>query len=314
METLPVIAPIDALSVISESTRRYAEESRSKATHDAYAADLKAFYNWGGQIPATPAEVADFLSWCADWGYAAATIQRRLSAISQAHEALGVENPTRAEGVHRTHKGIRRALGTATVMKSAITSSDLRSYFASINGDLRAVRDRSILTIGLAGAFRRSELAALQVEDLEETAEGYRVIVRRSKTDQEGRGQIKVIVYGQDPATCPVLLLRTWLARAGIEAGPIFRPVNKSGVVGDRALSGRSVADIVKSCAGSLGKDPATFSGHSLRRGFVTEASHAGAQIQEIMEQTGHKSFQTVRGYIESSKTSKGNAVTALGL
>jgi hypothetical protein len=87
METLPVIAPTHALSVISESTRRYAQESRSKATRDAYAADLKAFYNRGGQIPATPAEVADFLSWCADAGYAAATIQRRLSAISQAHEA-----------------------------------------------------------------------------------------------------------------------------------------------------------------------------------------------------------------------------------
>jgi len=70
----------------------------------------------------------------------------------------------------------------------------------------------------------------------------------------------------------------------------------------------------VKACAVALGKNPESFSGHSLRRGFVTEASHAGAQIQEIMEQTGHKSFQTVRGYIESSKTSKGNAVTALGL
>lgn len=99
--------------------------------------------------------------------------------------------------------------------KSAITSSDLRSYFASINGDLRAVRDRSIPTTGLAGAFRRSELAALRVEDLEETAEGYRVTVRRSKTDQEGRGRVKVIVYGQNQGTCPVLLLRTWLARQG---------------------------------------------------------------------------------------------------
>jgi hypothetical protein len=136
METLRAIAPTDALSVISESTRRYAEESRSKATRDAYAADRRAFYKWGGPIPFTAAEVADFLSWCADAGYAAATRQRRLSAISQAHQALGVENPTRSEGVRRTHKGIRRTLGTATVKKTAITSSDLRSYFASINGHL----------------------------------------------------------------------------------------------------------------------------------------------------------------------------------
>lgn len=314
MENLPAIAKADALPVVSESTRRYAEESRSKATRTAYAGDLKAFLEWGGRIPATPAQIADFLSWCADAGYAAATIQRRLSAISQAHEALGVENPTRSEGVRRTHKGIRRTLGTATVKKSPITSSDLRSYFASINGDLRAGRDRSILTLGLAGAFRRGELAELTVEDLEETAEGYRVTVRRSKTDQEGRGQHKVIVYGRDPNTCPVLLLRRWLEIAGITTGPIFRPVNKGGEIGDRALSGRAVADIVKSCAGALGKNPASFSGHSLRRGFVTEASHAGAQIQEIMEQTGHKSFQTVRGYIESAKTSRGNAVTKLGL
>jgi integrase len=314
MESLPVIVETDPPLVISESTRRYAEESRSKATRDAYAADLRAFRNWGGQIPATPAEVADFLSWCADAGYAAATIQRRVSAISQAHQALGVDNPTRSEGVRRTHRGIRRTLGAATVKKSAITSSDLRSYFASINGDLRAIRDRSILTMGLAGAFRRSELAALEVEDLEETTEGYRVTVRRSKTDQEGRGQVKVIVYGRDQATCPVLLLRTWLKGAGIESGPLYRPINRGGRVGPDGLTGRSVAEVVKRAARALGKDPSSFSGHSLRRGFITEASHAGAQIQEIMEQTGHSSFQTVRRYIEYSKTSKGNAVTALDL
>jgi site-specific recombinase XerD len=151
METLPVIAPTHALSVISESTRRYAQESRSKATRDAYAADLKAFYNRGGQIPATPAEVADFLSWCADAGYAAATIQRRLSAISQAHEALGVDNPTRSEGV-RTHKGIRRTLGTATVKEAPLSSADLRAYFGQLNGDLRHVRDRALLVVGFAGA------------------------------------------------------------------------------------------------------------------------------------------------------------------
>jgi len=245
MEDLPAIVEPEVLSVISDSTRRYALESRSKATRDAYAADLEAFYRWGGQIPATPAEVADFLSWCADTRYAAATIQRRLSAISQAHEALRTDNPTRSEGVRRTHKGIRRMLGTATVKKTPLSSADLRAYFGQLNGDLRHARDRALLVLGFAGAFRRSELATLHIEDLEETDEGYRITVRRSKTDQMGAGTHKVIVYGRDPATCPVLLLRHWLELSSIETGPIFKPINRGGMVADRALSGRTIADIV---------------------------------------------------------------------
>lgn len=305
---------------VSDETIEYAEASTSESTRRAYASDMRCFAKWAEAegrkwLPATPETVAEFLKWQADAGMTTATIQRRLSSISVAHRRLGVDNPTRNEGVKRVHKGIRRQVGTNPPnVKQALGSSDLRSYFAQLNGDLRHARDRALLSWGLSGAFRRGELVALTVEDLEVIDDGFRVLIRRSKVDQEGAGFHKVIVYGRHPETCPVLAMRVWLERAGISEGPLFRPIDKAGQVGDRALAGAAVADLVKRCAAALGKNPRTFAAHSLRRGFVTESSHGGAQIQEIMEQTGHQSFKTVKGYLEASKTAQGNAVTKLGL
>jgi integrase len=130
--------------------------------------------------------------------------------------------------------------------------------------DLKALRDRALLLIGFAGAFRRSELVALEVADIEETDTGLRVTIRRSKTDQEGAGTTIAIVRGS--IACPVAALRAWLTAAGITTGALFRSIRKGGKVGER-LSAQSVAEIVKIRAQRVGLDPAAFAGHSLRAG-----------------------------------------------
>jgi integrase len=156
-------------------------------------------------------------------------------------------------------------------------------------------RDRALLAFGFAGAFRRSELCALEVADLTETPDGLRVLIRRSKGDQEGQGQEIAIPRGYKLR--PVEAVQLWLVAAEISAGPVFRSVALGGRVGD-ALTPASAARIVKTYAQRVGLDPASYSGHSLRSGFLTSAAEAGASIWKLSEVSRHRSLDTLRGYV----------------
>jgi integrase len=153
-------------------------------------------------------------------------------------------------------------------------------------------------------------LVALNVADVAETETGLLVRIRHSKTDQEGEGETIAISRGD--RACPVKALRTWLEAAGIEKGPIFRPINKSGVVGSSRLTDRSVANIVKAYAARAGFDPAIFSGHSLRAGFLTSAAGNGASIFKMMDVSRHKSVDTLRGYVRDAELFKDHAGSGL--
>ena len=117
------------------------------------------------------------------------------------------------------------------------------------DGGLIAIRDRALLLLGFAMAARRSELAALQVADIADDAGGLLIMVRSSKTDQEGKGTTVAVVRGE--VACPVEALNAWLAAAGIAEGPVFRPINRHGKVGSAALSGISIGQIVQRHAGT---------------------------------------------------------------
>jgi len=126
--------------------------------------------------------------------------------------------------------------------------------------------------LGFAGAFRRSELVALDVADLEETDDGFRITIRKSKTDQEGLGQTIAIVRSGS-ATCPVKSVKAWLQKSGITDGPLFRPVAKGGRLGLQRLNDKSVYDLVMAYADGIDLKAADFGAHSLRSGFLTSAS-----------------------------------------
>jgi hypothetical protein len=166
---------------------------------------------------------------------------------------------------------------------------------AQLDDSLQGIRDRAILLIGFAGAFRRSELASLTVDDIQFTNDGLVITLRRSKTDQEGEGYIKGIPYGSAPATCPVRALRAWLDASGSTTGSLFRSVWKGGRrLRPSALDDRAIAEVVKRAAQAAGYDATRFSGHSLRAGLVTTAAAAGVDERTIMEQTGHKTTTSV--------------------
>jgi integrase len=202
--------------------------------------------------------------------------------------------------VGQVRTGIRRQRGVAPQQKAPLLAGELKDVVAALPHSLLGVRDRSLLLLGFAGAFRRGELVAIAVEDLTWTPEGVKVLLRRSKTDQEGVGRSVGIPRGGD--ACPVEALRAWLEASGIAAGPIFREVDRHGRIGAQALTGGSVARVVKRAAAAAGLDPTELAGHSLRSGLATSAAHAGATERAIMRQTGHRSAEMVRRYIRDAE------------
>jgi site-specific recombinase XerD len=171
---------------------------------------------------------------------------------------------------------------------------------------LAGKRDRAILLLGFAGAFRRSELVALTVADLEVTADGLKVTIRKSKTDQEGLGQVIVIPSGARLKVVKALV--DWLDAANINDGHLFCPINKGGAMQPTPLTCKSIAQIIKKYAGLAGLNEADFSGHSLRAGFLTSAAEAGAIVFKMAEVSRHKSIETLRLYVRSAEFFKDHA------
>jgi integrase len=190
-------------------------------------------------------------------------------------------------------------------------SDRVKAMAAACPDTLAGKRDRALMLLGFGGAFRRSELVALDAEHLEEAADGLRVYIAQSKTDQEAEGVTIAIARGSS-AACPVQAVREWLDAAGIETGPVFRPINKVGAVSTERLSDRSVANIVKAYAGRVGLDEKLFAGHSLRSGFLTSAAGNGASIFKMMDVSRHKSVDTLRGYVRDAELFKDHAGAGL--
>jgi integrase len=174
------------------------------------------------------------------------------------------------------------------------------------------LRDRALILVGFAGAFRRSELVSLRVEDVEQQERGLLVRVPRSKTDQEGQGQLKAIFYAREKALCPVRALREWLEASGIKEGYIFQSLTKGGNTTGRPLDGGDVARIIHRLQRQTGLETFDFSGHSLRAGFVTEATRNQKSDRAIARQTGHKTRKMIDVYSREEEIFNDNAGNGL--
>ena len=319
LNLVPADAPETALGPVMDRAREYARRSKASSTVRAYQSDWRDFEAWCIEhrrrpLPATPDTVALYLTHLAEQGRKPSTITRRVSAISQAHQIAEYKSPTRSAKVRAVLRGIRRTVGTMPKTKTPVLIEDVRAMMANLPDRLLGVRDRALLLVGFAGAFRRSELVGLNVRDLKFNNDGLTVTLRRSKTDQEALGRKVGLPYGSSPETCPVRSLRAWLEASGIESGPVFRPINRHGQVRPIRLSDRAVALIVKRAAAAAGKDPAEFAGHSLRSGLATAAAIGGASERAIMKQTGHRSTAMVRRYIRDGSLFRENAAARVGL
>lgn len=295
-----------ALTASLPSLASFLEASLAANTRRAYRGDVAHFMNWGGSIPTTPEVVAKYLAQHAG-RLTVATLSRRTVAIGKAHVMAGLANPTTSELVKLTIRGIRRTCGQPQRQAAAAIKEDVLEMVSRINNSVKGRRDRALLLLGFAGAFRRSELVGLNVSDIQHVPQGVVIHLRRSKTDQEGTGRKVGIPFARG-AACPVRALTAWLATSGVTDGPVFRPVSRHGHVSPARLSGEAVAVIIKECARAQGLDHSRYSGHSLRAGFATSAAAAGVAAWKIRQQTGHASDTMLSRYIRNGELFRDNA------
>jgi integrase len=292
--------PLSPLNCTDPKILEFIAAATAENTRRAYQSDLRHFLAHGGTIPATAEQVARYLV-----DHAAvlsmATLARRLVGIRVTHAVRGLLDPTRSELVRLTFRGIRRKHGQPQRRVSALTHSDLSAIIPSLGQSAKDLRDAALLLVGFAGAFRRSELAAMEYQHIEIGEHGALIQIPRSKTDQEGHG--RTIRIARTPgALCPVAALQRWLLKAGITEGPVFRPLMRNGELREGRISPGAIASIVKQRITKIGRDPTRYSGHSLRAGFATEAAQLGMPKWRIKAQTGHLSDSTLVRYIREGE------------
>jgi integrase len=305
-----------------ERTREFVAQSVADNTRRAYASDWSLFTAWCNRVglasmPADPSTVAMYASELAS-GTAfpdecpsrgprkASTVKRHLASISVAHRTAKHVSPLDSELVKHTLTGIQRALGTRPEKKAPALAEMVARMVATRDpnaGDATrrdmATRDIAMVLVGFGGAMRRSEVVALDLEDVEFRPEGLAILIRRSKGDQAGEGRTVRIPLAGNPRFCASIALREWLhilAGYGVTSGAIFRSLSRRNR-GER-LSPEMVANAVKTLAEKVGEDPKRFGGHSLRSGHATSAARAGKRVDVIRAQTGHRHLDTLMSYI----------------
>lgn len=314
-------SPLPSIKELAEKAKLYAKSAKAPSTLRAYTSDWRHFEDWCRvhrlqSLPASPDTIALYISDLAS-DHAVATITRRLCSITGKHRTSGFPNsPATSQHliVSETLKGIRRVLGTAQEGKSPLLTPDIRKIVAKCPKGIRGDRDKLLILIGFAGAFRRSELAQMRIRDLTIYKDGVVIRLPRSKTDQEGEGRKVGIPRGKSRTTCPVRALDRWLKVTKIKSGSLLRPVSKTGHVLARALHPDSIGRLVKGAAARAGlSNIRCISGHSLRSGCVSQAARTCSESQ-IMRQTGHKTAAMVRRYIRGARIIADSPAGRLGL
>jgi integrase len=321
----------------------YISAARAPNTVRGYESDWRHFTGWCARhhapsLPADPRLVALYLTALAEGRRDGAawierprrvtTLDRRLSAIRHFHRAAGHELDTRDPVLRDTWRGIRRSLGVAPRGKAPTVTEFLRAMVDTLPMSPAGVRDRALLLVGFAGAFRRSELVAIDHAHCARHRDGIIITIPFSKTDQEGRADEVGLPYGAHPETCPVRALTDWIALAEITGGPVFRPITRHDHIAPTRLTDRGVALVIKRAVSAArdaalqrgnaaladAMDPTRYAGHSLRAGFITSAAAAGVSESDIMRQSRHKRGDTLRKYIRHATVFRQNAAAKVGL
>lgn len=328
---LPTVVPptgmLDVLRDDLERAAEYKKAARSDATRRGYGSDWAIFGEWCSTrglaaLPAHPEQVAAFAAAQADAGFKPSTIERRVAAIGHYHRAANLVAPTahpEAGGLREALAGIRNSKRHKTVRKDPADARALGDMLSAIKGNgLRALRDRAVLAIGMAGALRRSELVALTFADAGIHDLGLEVYIDASKTDQAGAGTTIAIPEGS--RIRPKALLLDWItAVRTLEASfdrtaedwtatPLFRLLTRGDNLTQEPMSDRSIARLVKHYASLAGYDADKFAGHSLRAGFLTEAAATGATIFKMQEVSRHKTVQILVDYVRSAERFRDHA------
>ena len=333
-------AAVETAEVLTQSARATSTNRYYASDWRLFTAWCAEYEGHGAvALPAEPEILVAYLGYLFNGGAAYSTAVRKLAAIRAFHlhhigkldaeyrarkragEVVGeppvIAVPTSHTLVRDALAGYRRRIAAAQVddtieapppskPKAALLNSMVAAMISHCPATKTGIRDRALLLIGFAGAFRRSELVAIRIEHLVWTPQGVTINIRKSKTDQEGKGQAVAIPNGSQLR--PVDALKEWLQVSGITEGPVFRCMRRGGHVAPEALDDDSVARLVKHYARAAGLDPNLFSGHSLRSGFLTSAALAGANVLKMAEVSRHKKLDTLKGYVQAAERYKDHA------
>ena len=289
-------------------TLKNLKNSKASNTLRAYESDYKDFSafcvkNNFSALPTDPKILSLYLTHLSHTSKFS-TLKRRIASISVIHKLKGYYIDTKHPLIMENLLGIKRTKGSNQKAKKPILINDLKLIVDVINSlkikNIRKTRDKALILVGFAGGFRRSELVAIEYEDVEFVREGVKIFVKRSKTDQSGEGMTKAIPSFKTTLYCPVLHLQDWMTNKLDRKGKIF------------PISDKSVALIIKKYTNLIGLDGNKYAGHSLRSGFATSTAESGAEERNIMAMTGHKTTQMVRRYIQEANLFKNNALNKI--
>jgi integrase len=298
--------PTDAGQAALAAAQALARKASAPATLRAYRADWQHFADWCVAkgfvpVPAAPATVGAYLASLTE-SHAPNTIRRRLAALGKMHRFNDLPwNPAHRD-IQGPLQGLLRTHGRPAQKAAALTLAMLRQLVATCDDSARGRRDRALLLFGFAGALRRSELVALQVEDVAAVAGGLRLRIAHAKTDQAGQGAEIGLPRGRHAETCPVRAFDAWQAVAKRRAGPLFRRISTAGHIGNTALHPDAVRRILGHrirMARLTVEGVDRLSAHALRVGFITTAYHQGVRDEDIMRHTRHRDLRTMRGYVQ---------------
>ncbi len=242
------------------------------------------------------------------------TLARRLKGIRNWHIRNRQYDPTSAPEVKQFMKSVRRKHTVPPVKATPLTIDHIKGISFLLKKRDRVVdsRNLALILIGFFGVFRRSELVGIKVEHLTFSDQGLKILIPKSKTDQDGQGTTIGIPYGNSEI-CPVNSLKEWLRRSGIVSGYIFKAVTQRGNIIDRKPCGDLVYNVIKKLAAEIGvEDPKSFKGHSLRRGFATAGIIQNIPSAALMEQGRWKNFQTFLGYYGDNQIFKDNPCSTI--
>lgn len=297
------VLPAEIVHLAERAAERLAQ--RPENTSRAYAADWKAWTVWcdtwgGNPSDPEPGAVATYVEHLVDLGKAPSTVDRALTGLRagliEAGHGKGAASDRLELARQRTrmYQADAAAAGYRETRAKAITISDLRTMIEALDlTSLAGLRDRAMLLLGFCAALRRSEVAALDWTSVEDVSEGLVVTVWRGKTK---RLDDVPITYGTSINTCPVRALAAWhdaaVENGAREDGPVFVRIDRHGNLGnassgskgaDGRLTPQAIGTVIKRSAERSGLDGHhLYSGHSLRRGFATEARRAGADSLRI--------------------------------
>ena len=312
---------ITDIKALQDETLVNLRSSKASNTVRAYKSDFNDFglfcaKNGFKSLPSEPKIISLYLTHLSTKDIKVSTLKRRLVSIGMVHKLKGYYLDTKHPAIIENIMGIKRRKGSIQNGKKPLLINSLKLIIKVINEQkkekIKKLRDKSIILTGFSGGFRRNEIVSLNYEDLEFVSEGLKIAIRRSKTDQFGKGSIKALPYFDNSEYCPVITLKQWLEVSKINSGPVFRRFSKGSKLLEHRLTDQTVALLIKEYLNLAGIDSKNYSGHSLRSGFATTAAESGAEERSIMAMTGHKTTQMVRRYIHEANLFKNNALNKI--